>query len=79
VPINHGDLAAGIATSVFDFASTLVSVVVSWTREANAEARRIRLLERATKQFQFWDSWLKVSSIVAHTMPRPILLENLAP
>jgi hypothetical protein len=67
MPVDPSELAIGIATSVLGFASTLISVAVTWTKEANAEARRIRLLDRATKQIQFWDSWLKLHLSLPHT------------
>ena len=67
MPLAQSEFVIGIATSLLGFASTLISIGINWTREVNAEARRTRLLDRATRQIQFWDSWLKLHLALPHS------------
>jgi hypothetical protein len=45
MPLDHSEFVIGIATSLLGFLATMISVGVTWTKEADAESRRIRLLD----------------------------------
>jgi hypothetical protein len=44
------------------FVGTVATVGVSWAKDLNASARRIRLFEEAAKRTAFWDGWAKAIS-----------------
>jgi hypothetical protein len=42
--------------------STVATLGVSWAKDLNSSARRIRLFDEAAKRTAFWDSWAKAIS-----------------
>jgi hypothetical protein len=50
---------AVVVPSVIGLAGTLLTVAVAWAKDLNSSAKRIRIIDEATKRVQFWDTWLK--------------------
>jgi|GEM_PF-6131587 len=61
------DTKRAMIAGAFGIAGTLIPIFISWTRERDAVSQRSKQLDEAIRRVQFWDQWLKLSSVIGDT------------
>jgi len=65
--------------SVVTIGGTLITILATWGRDLNSAARRIRILDEATKRIAFWSVWsqaLATADPQADAAPRIAKIES---
>lgn len=71
------DLIKGIAAGALGLIGTLATVVVSWLKDRDISATRLRELDEASKRVAFWDAWFKALTLFEH-QPKSLDWQELA-
>jgi hypothetical protein len=54
------DVIKGLVAGGLGLAGTVITAALSWIKDRDQSANRIRVIEEANKRVRFWDSWSKM-------------------
>ncbi len=58
------DIRPILLAGCFGLAGTLIPIFISWSKERDVVSQRSRQLDEAIRRVQFWDQWLKLSTVI---------------